>query len=187
MGFFTLPLLFFELRHNFFLTNQAKVFFFDGNHIGFSVANFGESFLSSLIALFTILISGKIAVGYGAPLEFTGKLKELFYSSQSISVVAQKPFSLSFQWWGIILFLAIVIFTILFIFVFRKKDKSLKEKFLPLVMIWVWILWGILASHLYSGKFFFFYYLFLFPAPFLLFGFLFQYLWRKKSYSQFFC
>jgi len=178
--FFVSPLLFFELRHNFFLSNQAKIFFFNGQHIGFGGLNFSESFLSSLIALFTILISGKIMVGYGAPLEFSGKLKELFSLSQSISVVAQKPFSLSFQWWGMALFLAMVIFSLYFIFVVSKKSKNSREKILPLVMIWVWLFWGILISRLYVGKFFFFYYLFLFPIPFLLLGFLFQYLWQKK-------
>src|SRR5690606_117810 len=71
--FFVSPLLLFELRHNFFLTSQAKIFFFDGGHVGPS-GNFFEPFLSSLVSLFTILISGRIFVGYGAPLEFAGSL-----------------------------------------------------------------------------------------------------------------
>lgn len=50
-------------------------------------------------------------------------------------------------------------------------------------MIWVWILWGVFASRIYSGSFFFFYYLFIFPAPILLFGFLFKSLWEKKIFK----
>lgn len=170
LGFFVSPLLFFELRHNFFLISQAKVFFFDGGHIGPKGFNIIEQFFSSLVALFTILASGKILVGYGAPLEFTGKIKDLFLLSQPISVVAQKPFSISFQWWSLIIFLFIVIGSILH---FRKNRLSLS-------LIWIWILWGVLISRLYSGNFFFFYYLFLFPAPILLFGFLGKIIWTKK-------
>lgn len=175
--FFVSPLLIFELRHNFFLTSQAKVFFFDGGHVGTSVKNLFESFLSSIVSLFTILISGKIVIGYAAPLEFTGRLKDLFLLSQPISVVAQRPFSLSFQWWGIIIFLAIIFFTI----------WQFKKTRLPLIIIWIWILWGVLASRFYSGKFFFFYYLFVFPAPILLFGYLMKNFWQKKILRPFVC
>lgn len=176
--FFISPLLLFELRHNFFLLSQAKVFFFDKGHVGTNIGNLAESFISSLIALFTILLSGKILVGYGAPLEFSGKLKELFSLSQPISVVAQKTFSLSFQWWGLVLFGLIVIVSVYLIFV-NKKNHLWK---LPLLMIWIWVIWGVFASRIYSGSFFFFYYLFIFPAPILLFGFLFKFLFdRWKS------
>ena len=175
--FFISPLLIFELRHNFFLTSQAKMFFFDGKHIGPS-GNFIESFFTSLIALFTILISGKIMVGYGAPLEFIGHFKDLFSLSQPISVVAQKPFSLSFQWWGIAVFILILGSSIL---VFLK---SAERKFrLPLFLIWIWIFWAIFSSRLYSGKFFFFYYLFVFPAPILLFCFLGKFLCKSKYFK----
>lgn len=168
--FFVSPLLLFELRHKFFLFSQAKVFFFDGGHLGPAQGNFLESLMSSLIALFTILISGKIAIGYGAPLEFTGKLKDFFSLSQPISVVAQKPFSISFAWWGGVIFLLIVFVTL----------KYFKKFRLPLALIWIWIVWGVLVSRLYGGKFFFFYYLFLFPAPILLFGFLGKELFTQK-------
>ena len=164
MFFFVLPLFLFELRHNFFLISQAKVFFFDGGHIGAkSGTNFFESFISSLIALFTILISGRIDVGYGAPLEFSGRIKDFFSASQQISVVAQKPFSLTYQWWGLLTFILISVVS------FLKKSKNL-----ALCLIWTWIIWGIFASRIYSGSFFFFYYLYLFPAPVLLFGYLFK-------------
>ncbi|PIU03175.1 hypothetical protein COT44_04755 [Candidatus Shapirobacteria bacterium CG08_land_8_20_14_0_20_39_18] len=161
--FFVSPLFIFEIRHNFFLTQQAKIFFFDGSHLGPKTGvNLLESFSTSLIALFTILISGKIMVGYGAPLEFTGRLSDIFYLNKPISVVAQKPFSISFQWWGLGI-LALIIFFSLF--------KPNKYK-LPLVLLWIWIIWGVLISRMYGGSFFFFYYLFLFPAPILLFGLL---------------
>lgn len=163
--FFVSPLLLFELRHNFFLTSQAKIFFFDGGHIGIKGGkNFFERFLSSLISLFVILISGRIFVGHQAPLEFSGKLKDLFFLSTPISVVAQKPFSISFKWWG----LAIIALIIWFSF------KKFKENKLSLTLMWIWVLWGIFASLLYSGKFFFFYYLYVFPVPILLFGLLFK-------------
>ncbi|RJR24531.1 hypothetical protein C4578_02830 [Candidatus Microgenomates bacterium] len=171
--FFVLPLLLFELRHNFLLFNQAKMFFFDGGHIGPSGGNFIEKFVTSLTAIFTILISGKIFVGYGAPLEFDGRLSDFISLSQPISVVAQKPFSISFQWWGTLFFLLIIAISVVEI---RKK----KESFLPILMLWVWILWGVFASRMYSGKFFFFYYLFLFPAPILLFGFSLKKLWERS-------
>lgn len=173
--FFVSPLLLFELRHNFFLLSQAKVFFFDGGHVGTNIGNLPESFISSLIALFTILLSGKILVGYGAPLEFSGKLKELISLSQPISVVAQKTFSLSFQWWGLVLFGLIMAVSVYSIFVYKKKHL-LK---LPLIMVWIWVIWGVFASRIYSGSFFFFYYLFIFPAPILLFGFLLKYIFDK--------
>lgn len=178
--FFTSPLLFFELKHNFFLTGQAKIFFFDGEHIGMSGANFFESFISSVVALFLILISGKIMVGYGAPFEFSGKIKDLFALSQPISVVAQKPFSLSFQWWGIAIF-SLIVLASLSLFWQRLKKKNDEKLVLALKMLWVWITWGVLASRLYSGNFYFFYYLFLFPAPFLLCGFLGKSFWQYRK------
>ena len=177
--FFVSPLLFFELRHGFFLTSQAKVFFFDGGHLGVRGTGFFQSVLSSLLALFTILISGKITVGYEAPLEFSGRIKEFFQTSQPISVVAQKPFSLSWQWWGMVIFLAILFLSIWLLAKARENKKN-RQLILPLVMVWIWILWGVLASRFYAGKFFFFYYLFVFPAPFLLFGFLLKQLWQIK-------
>lgn len=169
--FFISPILLFELRHNFFLFGQAKVFFFDGGHVGAKNSSLVEPFLASLTALFTILVSGKISVGYGAPLEFGRKLKDLLFFSHPISVVAQKPFSLSFEWWGLALFTLITIYS--WYFLIKKR--------LPHVLIWIWIGWGIFASLLYSGKFFFFYYLYLFPAPILLFGWLFERLWVRKA------
>jgi len=172
MALFVLPLLLFEIRHNFFLSSQAKIFFFDGGHVGPGSRNLGESFLASLLAIFTILISGKIMIGYGAPLEFSAKLKDLILNSQPVSVVAQKPFSLSFQWWGAVIF---------FLIVLASGYSIFKKKFpLSALVLWVWVLWGVFASLLYSGKFFFFYYLFLFPAPVLLLGFLAQRAWSIK-------
>lgn len=177
--FFVSPILFFEIRHNFFLVSQAKVFFFDGGHIGVSSgANFFESLISSLVSLFTILTSGKITVGYGAPLEFSGRLKEFFVSSQQISVVAQKPFSLTYQWWGTGIFILIPLYSIFKIINSRKNGQN--ENLLPLILVWVWILWAVFASRIYSGKFFFFYYLFVFPAPILLFGYFFKKLFSSK-------
>ncbi len=174
--FFVCPLLIFELRHNFFLTSQAKIFFFDGGHLGVkSGTNIIESFLVSLISLFAILTSGRIFVGYQAPFELTGRLNDLFNLATPVSVVAQKPFSISFQWWGI----AILLLVIYFSFKFFKEDK------LSLSLIWTWILWGILASKMYSGNFFFFYYLFLFPFPILFFGFLFKKLIETKKIKIF--
>lgn len=178
--FFVSPLFVFELRHNFFLFNQAKMFFFDGGHIGPAVGNFFEAFISSLVSIFTILISGRIDVGYGASLVFTGKLKEFFVQSQQISVVAQKPFSLTYQWWGTALFIIILVFSFYKIYRLKKEKNKNNGELLALVLIWVWILWGVFSSRIYSGQFFFFYYLYLFPAPILLFGYLFKNAFKYK-------
>ncbi|MGI5826800.1 MAG: hypothetical protein ACOX50_05315, partial [Patescibacteria group bacterium] len=56
---------------------------------------------------------------------------------------------------------------------------------LPLLLTWIWIVWAVFSSRMYSGKFFFFYYLFVFPAPVLLFGFLGQRLWQFKRIKPF--
>lgn len=173
--FFVSPLFLFELRHNFFLTGQAKVFFFDGGHLGARQGvNFFEAFISSLIALFTVLISGKILVGYGAPLDFSATFKDLFRLNQPISVIAQKPFSISFYWWGLMIFLLIIVYSFLKIFKSKKLKKYRDEEYLGLILIWTWTLWGIFASRMYSGFFAFFYYLYLFPVPVLLFSFVFK-------------
>ncbi|MBU2577796.1 glycosyltransferase family 39 protein, partial [Patescibacteria group bacterium] len=121
--FFVSPLLIFELRHNFFLFSQAKMFFFDGGYIGPAAGNFFESFVSSLLSIFTIIVSGKIDVGYGAPLEFSGKLKDFFVPYQQISVVAQKPFSLTYQWWGLGIFILIFFYSIYKFYNFYKNYK----------------------------------------------------------------
>lgn len=170
--FFISPLIIFEIRHNFFLTNQARIFFLDGNHLGPKTGvNFLESLVVSLISLFTVLISGKISVGYGAPFELSGKLSDIFYLDKPISVVAQKPFSISFQWWGLGILILIIYFSL----------SRLKKYFLPLILLWTWILWGIFMSRMYGGSFFFFYYLFLFPAPILLFGLLGKIIFDSKK------
>lgn len=173
--FFILPLILFELRHNFFLLSQAKIFFFDKQHLGLPQINFIESMLTSVVAIFTILISGRILISTQAPLEFTGKLADLLRFTQPISVVAQKPFSLSFQWWGIVI-LALIIGGSLWYF-FKGKEKSWKQ---TLALLWAWALTGVIIAQFYSGKFFFFYYLFLFPVPFLLFGFLVKLFWPVR-------
>lgn len=181
MIFFISPLLIFELKHNFFLVSQAKMFFFDGGHIGVKPGvNIIEAFTSSLIALFTVLISGKISVGYGAPLDFSAKVKDLFSLNQPVSVVAQKPFSISIYWWGFLIFFLIILFSIFKIVKGRKQKLYSDNELLGLELIWIWTLWGIFVSRLYSGFFAFFYYLYLFPVPVLLFSYVLKKGWDKK-------
>jgi len=175
ISFFIAPLILFELRHNFFLLSQAKVFFFDKQHLGLIQGNFIESILTSVIAIFTILLSGRILVGAQAPFEFSGKLSDLFRFSQPISVVAQKPFSLSFQWWGMAI-LGLIIF-LTGGYLFKGKKRAWK---LSLILLWTWVLVGVVIAQFYAGKFFFFYYLFLFPVPFLLLGFVAKVFWRSS-------
>lgn len=175
---FVSPLILFDFTHQHILFTQANMFFFDGGHLGPGQNNVIEGLIASLVAVFTILISGKINVGYGAPLEFNGRISDLFRLSEPISVVAQKPFSISFQWWGIALFLGIIGYSLWVIINIKRQsfdfaqDRQAKNSshYLGLILVWIWLIWGILASKLYSGKFFFFYYLYLFPAPILLFG-----------------
>lgn len=166
--FFVSPLLFFEVRHGFFLFFQAKKFFFEGNRIAANFRLISEQFITSLAGLFLILLSGKASVGYGAPLGFSGKLVEFFTLPQPVSVVAQKPYSFSFAWWGIILLVLILLISF-----FKRKELSIK-------IIWTWLIWGILASWLYRGGLQFFYYLYLFPVVFLLFGLLGYCLYQSK-------
>jgi len=167
--FFIGPLLLFELRHNFFLFTQAKDFFIGGQKISFNLLKIVENSLSSLVALFAVLISGKIYVGYGAPLGFSGNLKELFSLKLPISVIAQKPFSISFSCRGLLILGLIIVLSF-----WERKKLSLK-------MIWVWLFWGIVVSWFYRGGLQFFYYLFLFPIPFLLFGYLFSLIYKKSK------
>ncbi len=174
--FFVSPLILFELKHNFFLLGQAKSFFIDSRRIGLNAMTLLEQVTTSVIALFVILISGKVSVGYGAPFGFEGKIKDLFLLPRPISVVAQKPFSISFGWWGILILALIVFFVVR---QFSHKSENGKTK-LALTMIVGWLFWGVLISRLYQGGLFFFYYLFLFPIPFLMVGFLGKSLWQGK-------
>jgi 4-amino-4-deoxy-L-arabinose transferase-like glycosyltransferase len=178
--FFTAPLFLFEIRHKFFLINQAMGYFISGQRVGFSFFKFIESAFTSFIALFTVLLSGKIKVGHESPLEFPGNLREFFTLPRPISVVAQRPFSIAFSWWGIVILIAIIIASVC-VFLGKNKEKVSGKEKLALVMIWIWLIWGIGVSRLYQGGFFFFYYLYLFPIPFLLFGFLGSRLWRIKT------
>lgn len=174
ISLFIAPLILFELRHNFFLFSQAKVFFFDKQHLGLAQGNFFESILVSVVAIFTVLLSGQILINAQAPLEFSGKLMDLFRFSQPISVVAQKPFSLSFQWWGFLILGLIIFLTVWYLLKSKKKVWKIS-----LALLWVWVLVGVVIARFYAGKFFFFYYLFLFPVPFLFLGFVAKVFWRS--------
>lgn len=176
--FFISPLLAFEMRHRFFLVGQAKDFFLNQGHFGLGPLKMVESFLTALVALFTVLISGRAFIGQGAPLEFSGKISDLLTLPQPISVVAQRRFSFSIQWWGMLIFVMILIFSVIAV---HRKSKQYLNRNSGLAMVWIWIFLGIFVSRFYRGGFFFFYFLYLFPAIFLLFGFLGGAVWKRKA------
>lgn len=168
------PLVIFNFRHHFLLVNQAVGYFFGGQKIGLSLGQLSEFCLASLTALFAVLFSGRTFLSREAPMEFPKKLNDLFSLSKPVSVVAQRVYSFSFQWWGILLSAAVIIVSVFFLL------KDLKKKDYGLLVTIVWLFWGLLISGLYSGGFFFFYYLYLFPVPLLLFGFLSTKVWKVK-------
>lgn len=174
--FFISPVLLFETRHNFFLIGQAKEYFINGNRVGFNFISSLESMIVSFFSLFLVLLSGVLKIGHLGPTEMPSKISDLFTSPYPISVIAQRPYSIKLEWWGILLFLGIIAFSFSSL---RNKNYPSSRK-IAIKMLWIWIIYGVMASRIYLGGFFFFYYLFLFPAVFLLFGFLFKEMWEIR-------
>ena len=175
--FFISPILLFEARHNFFLIGQAKEYFIKGNRVGFNFVSSFESIIVSFFSLFLVLLSGVLKIGRLGPTEMPSKISDLFTSAYPISVIAQRPYSISLEWWGILPFLGIIAFSF---YPLRNKNYPSSSK-IAIKMVWIWIIYGVVVSRIYLGGFFFFYYLFLFPAIFLLFGFLLKMIWEIKK------
>lgn len=180
--FFISPILLFEARHNFFLISQAKEYFINGNRVGFNLISSLESMIVSFFSLFLVLLSGLLKVGRLGPTEMPGKIADLFTSPFPISVIAERPYSIRLEWWGIVMLLGIVAVSF---YSLGDKDYSGPRK-VAIKMLWFWIIYGIIVSRIYLGGFFFFYYLFLFPAVFLLFGFFIKEMWKIRK-ARFLC
>lgn len=174
---FICPLIFFELRHNFLLSGQAENFFLKNGNIGINLYSLPERIFTSFLALFLVLINGIITINGNGPLNFSGKLNDLFALQYPVSVVAQEFFSISFYKWGIIIILGVIIASVL---LFRNRNKQVKNQKLAVIIIYVWLFWGLFASLIYKGNLYFFYYLYLFPIPFLLFSFLVSSFWKTR-------
>lgn len=175
--FFISPILLFEARHNFFLIGQAEEYFIKGNRVGFNVVSSLESMIVSFFSLFLVLLSGILKIGRLGPTEMPGKISDLFISPYPISVIAQRPYSIRLEWWGILLFLGIIAFSFYFL---RNKNYPSSRK-IAIKMLWIWVIYGVAISRIYLGGFFFFYYMFLFPTIFLLFGFFVKEMWKTKK------
>lgn len=169
---FFLPLALFELRHNFVMIQQIKASIFSGPEVTLSWFALPGSVLAFFLFLFSVLFSGRVWPGVTNPPEFQGKLAELFSFGQPFLVVAQKPLAISFQWWGLLMALGVI-----FLIIKLCLSRSWFKLNLSPVLLFGWILTGILFANFYGGKFFFYYYLPLFPAVFLLSGFLLKQLW----------
>jgi len=172
---FGLPLLFFDLRHQFMLTKNIYQYFFAGQKISLSPKKFFEPMVASIFELFVALLSGIFLKTAQVPFEFWGKAKSVL-NFAPVSIIAHKPLLVQFQWWGIGL-LGVIIITIALFFIKRKKPQKIK------VSLWLFIssvLVSALLSRFYVGKFYFFYYIFIYPLPFLFLGFCFWFYWQKK-------
>lgn len=172
---FALPLLFFDLRHNFMLSKNIYQYFFADQQVSLSPPKFFEPMVASVFELFVALLSGSFLKTAQVPFEFWGKASSVL-SFAPVSIIAHKPLLVQFQWWGIALSGLILLTTILF-FVGRKKNREVKI-FLYLILSCVFV--SALVSRFYTGKFYFFYYIFIYPLPFLLLSFVFWFYWRKK-------
>lgn len=167
---FALPLLFFDLRHDFMLTKNIYSYFFAGNRVSLSPKAFFEPMVASVYQLFVALLSGSFIKQAQVPFEFWGKLGSVL-TFAPVSIIAHKPLLVQYQWWGIVV-LAAIIGSVIWLY-FRKSKVLTLNLLIAIVLI------SALVSRFYTGKFYFFYYIFLYPLPFLFLGLVFWVLWQK--------
>jgi len=168
---FGAPLILFDLRHHFMLTQNIYAYFFAGARISLSPLKFFEPMVASIYQLFVALLSGSFVKTAQVPFEFWGKLGSVL-TFAPVSIIAHKPLLVQYQWWGILLLIMIIGAVV---WSYLHKSKLI---ILNLLMAAVFV--GGLISRFYTGKFYFFYYIFLYPLPFLFLGLLFSLLWSKK-------
>ncbi len=178
IGLFFLPLLLFEFRHHFILLKSLREYFFQKGsyYLSENSPSFLEASAASIYEIIVAPLSGyflKGVSGTSAPYEFAGRIKDVLFQFSAVSIIAHKPLLIKYYWWGQIIFLSLIIFFINRIFSAFKKNKSL-------VFLWLWFISAVIISRLYRGTIYFFYYLFLYPIPFLLFGGFLKWLFRKK-------
>jgi len=180
--FFLSPVVIFDFRHQHLLTKDFIRFFFYEKRVGVSKESFLGPVFTSFFTIFSVLFSGNFSKMTGGPLDFSGKignLKDFFTKPMPISVVAHKPLSFEYQWWGPVLMILTSVVSIFWWKKNRETKKSLKPN-ISLGLIWSWILIGVFLSRFYQGKFYFFYYTFLFPMPFLLLSLTLRHGWTKR-------
>ena len=176
---FGAPLILFDLRHQFMLTKNVYTHFFAGERVSFSPQRFFEPMIVSIFQLFVALLSGTFLKTAEVPFEFWGKIKSVL-DFDPVSIIAHKPLLVRYQWWGVGLFLGVIISLVLaYKDYFKKKVKS-KVNFIVLNLLVATILISGLVSRFYIGKFYFFYYIFIFSLPFLFLGFFFWFLWQRN-------
>ena len=168
---FGAPLILFDLRHDFMLSNNIYLHFFAGDRMSISPYNFLEPMVASIYQLFVALLSGSFIQTAQVPFEFWGKLKSVL-TFAPVSIIAHKPLLVQYQWWGLGLFISIIFSTVWF---YIKKKKVL-----ILNLLLSFILVSAFISRLYTGKFYFFYYIFIYIIPFLFLGLFFYLLWQKR-------
>lgn len=168
---FIAPLILFDLRHNGMLITNIYQYFFAGERINFSPNNFLEPMVASIFQIFVAIFSGNFLKTGQVPFEFWGKINSVLNFSP-VSIIAHKPLLVQYQWWGIFL-LAMVALAVFWLYVKREKRVVLN-------LLLGTVFAGALVSRFYTGKFYFFYYIFLFPLPFLFLGSLFWFLGKDR-------
>jgi len=182
LDLFFLPLLIFEFRHDFSLSKNLISHFFRGGSYYFNekTPSFWEASLASVYEIVVVPLSGyflKGATGASAPYEFAGRVKDVISQFAPVSIIAHRPLIVKYHWWGQIIFIAIVIFSLARIFLTLPKDRSL-------AFIWLWFITAIIVTRLYRGTIYFFYYLFLYPVSFLFFVALLKFLFQKERWLK---
>jgi hypothetical protein len=153
------------------LSRNIYLYFFAGDRISLSPDKFLEPMIASIYQLFVALLSGSFLKNAQVPFEFWGKLGQVA-TFAPVSIIAHKPLLVQYQWWGIGLLITILGMVI---WLYLHKTKLLLLNLLVAI-----ILVSGLMSRFYTGKFYFFYYIFLYPLPFLFLGLLFWTFWRRK-------
>jgi len=178
-SFFLWPVVIFDFRHNHILFKDFIRFFFYEKRVGISKESFLGPIITSFSVVFSVLLSGNFTRLAGGPLDFSGKISDFLLKATPISVVAHKPFQFEYQWWGMALTVLIITLSLYYFNRTDRADRTNRTK-LALGLVWSWILVGIFLSRFYVGKFYFFYYTFLFPMPFLLLSFTLKYFWKGR-------
>ena len=104
--FFVVPLIVFDCRHQLMLTKNIYAHFFAGQRVSLSPKKFFEPMVTSIFQLFVALLSGAFLKTAQVPFEFWGKFNSVL-SFSPVSIIAHKPLLVRYQWWGIVLLLAI--------------------------------------------------------------------------------
>lgn len=176
---FFLPLFVFDIRHDFNLTGNLKSIFLIAKNPSLNIFSFLGSFLGSVYEVILIPLAGyfvKDMTKFAVPYEFLGKLKVVFEATP-ISIIAHKALLVAHFKWGVLIFAAVILFSITLFFKSFQKNK-------PLFLIWVWFLSAIFFSRLFPGKIYFFYYLFLFPVSFVFMGAFLRWLFNQGKWLR---